>query len=69
MLANYKMLIPSEGGYMLRNTEAIICFIYFPVKKHRSCNLFHIILEHRSYNLFHFIFSTTYDRSYGSYMI
>jgi len=42
-LANYKMLIPSEGGYMLRKNV---------ISKRRRL----YVEEHRSYNLFHIIF-------------
>jgi len=28
-ITNKKILFPSEEGYMLKNTEAIVCFILF----------------------------------------
>jgi len=30
------MLFPSVGGYMLKNTEAIICFILFSTKRYKT---------------------------------
>jgi len=40
---NSKMLFPSVGGYMLKNTEAIICFmLFFHQFSDRSCGSYMI---------------------------
>jgi len=71
------MLFPSEEGYMLKNTEAIICFILLSHQfSDRSDRFWYNLIwnskliKKRYYILRYILFSHQFsDRSYGSYII